>query len=161
MIHRDSDYLSDAQKVVIREKAVAAGIEIFFTNGTDIENHYLNAEHIRKVYPEMTLDEINEAIMEATADNDGKSKTNFINSRTREALKIQYAGGAAVNNGQISLNCIQEYGQDTAKYRHGKKVFKSLRNKLQNLHGQRDLLIPTADLISVELTGIKDNIWIP
>lgn len=161
IIHRDSDYLSDVQKADISTKAATAGIGIFFTNGTDIENHFLNASHIQKVYPEMTLEDINVAIAEATTENEEKSQTNFINSRTQEALKIQYAGGAQVNNGQISLACIQEYQQDSNKFRHGKKVFKTLRNKLQNLHGQKDILIPTVDLISPDLTALKDTVWTP
>lgn len=107
----------------------------------------------------MTLEQINTAITEATIENEQKSQTNFINSRIQEALKIQYAGGPQVNNGQISLTCIQEYQQHTNKFRHGKKVFKTLRNKLQNLYGQRDLLIPTVDLINADLTALKETVW--
>jgi len=91
VIHRDSDYLSDAQKQDIRSKAAAADIGIFFTEGIDIENHFLNARHVLKVYPEMTLDDISAVITEATTDNEDKSKINFINARTQEALKLQYA----------------------------------------------------------------------
>ncbi len=161
VIHRDSDYLSDVQKAEIKAKATTAGIAIFFTNGTDIENHFLNENHILKVYPEISILEITTLITEATTENDERSKKNFINSRIQEALKVQYGGGPQVDNGQISLDCIREYEQNKVRFRHGKKVLKSLKNKLQNLYGQREILIPTVDLINADIKVLKDAIWTP
>jgi hypothetical protein len=40
-----------------------------------------------------------------------------------------------------------------------KKVFKNLTNKLQRTDGQKNLLIPTEDLKTSELTEIKSKIW--
>lgn len=159
VIHRDKDFLSQEECDEIKAKANAAHIEVFFTIGTDIESHFINVNHINKVYPEMTTAEISTAIDEATNEAKDKSLKNYVNSVTQSALKTQYAGGAKVDSGQIAIDCLQKYEAEKDRFRHGKQVFKSLKQKLQHLHGQRDLLIPTEDIKNEELIGIKEKIW--
>lgn len=160
LIHRDRDYLSDAECEEIRVKATAAHIEILFTTGTDIESHLLNPNHINKVYPELSIADINTLIAESTDESQDKSVRNYVNAITQAALKVQYAGGAKVDNGQIAVDCLQNYQENKERFRHGKQVFKTLRNKLQQNHGQKELLIPTEDLKIQELLDIKEKIWL-
>lgn len=159
VIHRDRDYLTDQECADLTQKANHAGIEIFFTKGTDIESHLILPNHIHKIYAELSIQEINDFISQATDEVQDKSLRNYINSVTQNALKIQYAGGARVDNGQIALDCQREYNQDKDRYRHGKQVFKNLRNKLQQAKGQKDLLVPTEDLKYQELLDIKAKVW--
>jgi AAA15 family ATPase/GTPase len=159
VIHRDKDFLSQAECDEINAKANAALIEVFFTIGTDIESHFINANHINKVYPEMTIAEINTAIDDSTNDAKNISIRNFVNTVTKAALKVQYAGGARVDNGRIAIDCLQTYEANKDRYRHGKQVFKALRQKLQDSHGKKDLLIPTEDLKDEGLLVIKEKIW--
>jgi energy-coupling factor transporter ATP-binding protein EcfA2 len=158
IIHRDSDYLTPEKMAEIKVEAEAANIKIFFTKGTDIESHFLDPSHINKVYYDVSLADINTLIEEATDEKQEKSIRNFINSATEDALKIQYAGGAKIDPGTISAACHEKYHADKGRYRHGKSVFKSLRNKIA-AHGHRDLIIPTEDLKTEELVEIKDSIW--
>ncbi len=159
VIHRDRDFLSQDECDDIKAKANAAHIEIFFTTGTDIESHFITANHINKVYPEIPIADINTLIDDSTNEAQDKSLRNFVNSVTQTALKVQYAGGAKVDNGQIAIDCLQNYEAQKDRYRHGKQVFKILRQKLQDLYGQKDLLIPTEDIKVADLSGIKDKIW--
>ena len=46
VIHRDKDFLSQAECDEIKAKANAAHIEVFFTIVTDIESHFINSSHI-------------------------------------------------------------------------------------------------------------------
>jgi AAA15 family ATPase/GTPase len=160
VIHRDRDYLTAEEVKEVKEKANKAGIEMFFTKGTDIESHFLNPKHIIKVYDQISLPDINTIIDEATLEIKDKSISNFVNSITKASLKIQYEGGEAVNSGAIAVKCLSDYEGDKERYRHGKKVYASLKNKLQTVYGQKDLLIPTEDLKIIELTEIKDTIWV-
>ncbi|MDI1322196.1 MAG: AAA family ATPase [Algoriphagus sp.] len=160
LIHRDKDYLSPAECDEIKVKANAAHLEVFFTNGTDIESHFLNPNHINKVYSDLALEDINIIIDESTSECQDLSIKNFVNTKTQSALKIQYAGGAKVDSGQIAVDCLQTYNGDMERYRHGKKVFKKLMLKLQEAHGQKDLLIPTEDLKVQELLDFKEKIWV-
>ena len=159
VIHRDKDFLSQQECDEIKAKANAAHIEVFFTIGTDIESHFINSNHISKVYPEMTIAEINAIIEKSTDEAKDKSLRNYVNSVTQSALKLQYAGGVKVDSGQIAIDCLQAYEAQKERYRYGKGVFLILRQKLQNMHGQKDLLIPTEDIQDVELLGIKEKIW--
>jgi predicted ATPase len=159
LIHRDKDYLSLDECAEIKVKANAAHIEVFFTHGTDIESHFLNPNHINKVYSDLSMADINLLIDESTNECQDLSIRNFVNTTTQTALKIQYAGGAKVDSGQIAVECLRTYIGDKERYRHGKKVFKKLLSKLQDVYGQKDLLIPTEDLKQEELLEIREKIW--
>lgn len=159
VIHRDSDYLDEKSCQEIEIKANKAGIEIFFTIGTDIESHYLNPDHIHKIYNNLTLDQITSALIESTDSAKIKSMETFINTRSAQALSIQYSGGERVNPGKISAECISDYDANIARYRHGKKVFKDLKNRLQQLGGQQNIIIPTDYLKYEKLEKIKKTIW--
>jgi len=159
VIHRDSDYLDEQSCKTIELKANKAGIEIFFTIGTDIESHYLNPHHIYKIYNNLKLDQIISAINESTDFAKTKSMETFINTRNALALGIQYSGGERVNPGKISAQCITDYDENIARYRHGKKVFKDLKNRLQQLGGQRNIISQTDYLKFKKLEEIKEAIW--
>jgi hypothetical protein len=143
----------------LKEKANKAHIDIFFTNGTDIESHFLDAQHIKKIYTDIDTVTIEALISEATENTKEKSIKNYINAKTKTALKEQYAGGEKVDSGQIAIQCLSYYENDKKRFRHGKQVFKFLRNKLQAEYGQKNLIVPTENLKTTELTEIKSKIW--
>jgi AAA15 family ATPase/GTPase len=159
VIHRDKDFLSQKECDEMKGKANAAHIEVFFTIGTDIESHFINANHINKVYSEMTIAEINAVIEESTDEAKDKSLRNYVNTVTQSELKKQYAGETKVDSGQIAIDCLRTYELQKERYRHGKIVFKILQQKLQECRGQKDLLIPTEEIKDVELLAIKEKIW--
>lgn len=159
LIHRDRDYLSQIECDDLQTKATAAGIEIFFTVGTDIESHFLLPTHIHKIYQDLSIEDIQQMIEDSTNESEEKSVKNFVNALTATALKIQYAGGTRVDNGEIAVKTMHDYQADKERYRHGKQVFKKLRNKL-NAHGSKEIVIPTEDLKLPELIRIKERIWV-
>lgn len=159
LIHRDSDYLNDQSCQEITDKANKAGIDIFFTIGTDVESHYLDPIHIHTVYDNLTLEQIKLAIIDSTEFVQTKSLELFINTRNALALNIQYSTGVRINPGKIAAECTAEYLADTARFRHGKKVLKDLKNRLQQLGGQRDIIIPSEYLKNKKLQEIQKQIW--
>ncbi|HET9506173.1 MAG TPA: ATP-binding protein [Hymenobacter sp.] len=159
LVHRDRDYLTDEECDLIASKASAANIEIMFTIGTDIESHLLNPHHITKVYTQLNLEQVENLIDKATDKVEEKSLRNFINAATQDALQKQYAGGARVDNGQIALDCTSKYRANKPRYRHGKQVFKILRNQLEVSFGKGDLSIATEDLKLQSILDIQARIW--
>lgn len=159
LIHRDSDYLNDQSCQEITDKANKAGIDIFFTIGTDIESHYLDPIHIHTAYDNLTLEQIKLAIIDSTEFVQTKSLELFINTRNALALNIQYSTGVRINPGKISAECTAEYLADTARFRHGKKVLKDLKSRLQQLGGQRDIIVPSEYLKNKKLQEMQEQIW--
>ena len=159
IVHRDSDYLSDDEKHDIEQKASNAGLDIFFTTGTDIESNFLNKEHLQLIYPELTDERYDQILQTAIEENRNKSIETYINYMTQLALLEQYKGGQRVNNGRISTNCINSFNADKVKLSIGKKLLKSIKRQTQEDIEQRDILIETEQLKNEKLYGIKQDIW--
>lgn len=159
LIHRDSDYLSTDELDSVKTKAEEAGIRFFFTKGTDIESHFIDSSHLIEIHPELSVEEINTLIDESTSDNEEKSLELFIDAAVAEARMKQYSGGAQVEPGKIATQCSKNYKAQKERYRHGKRVLKSLLNKLQRLHGQRNIFISTDHLRTSDLLELRNRIW--
>lgn len=65
LMHMDRDYKTDDEISSIEGKFSKIGIKIFFTRGTDIESHYINANHINAIHPEISAELASNLIEEA------------------------------------------------------------------------------------------------
>lgn len=159
IVHRDSDYLTAEEKGDIILKAEAAGLNMLFTKGTDIESNYVLKEHFIEIFPELEEERFNELLEDAIEVNRAKSLENYINYSTQKALNEQYRGGIRVNPGRISVSCHDSFNQNKLKYSIGKKVMKTLRNSLQNEIENREIYISTRHLKDEFLLGLRERIW--
>lgn len=159
IIHRDSDYLSEDEKRDIAQKASDAGLDIFFTAGTDIESNFLNKDHLQSIFPELTDERYNQILQAAIEENRVKSMETYINHMTQLALTEQYRGGPRVNNGRISTNCLDSFNTDRVKLSIGKKLLKSIKRQTQEEIEQRDVFRATEHLKNEKLSTIKQEIW--
>jgi AAA15 family ATPase/GTPase len=71
LIHLDRDYKTDAEVGKLIADFNLIGVSSFFTQGTDIESHFVLAEHINKVHPDIStlkatelITEVNESLFE-------------------------------------------------------------------------------------------------
>jgi hypothetical protein len=125
VIHIDQDYNKEDEIEHIRKRMSNPAIKLFITKGVDIESEYLNAAHINSLYPQISIDEINKMIDEATdeSENDSISKMLNVNFNKDRDGKIDV------------LTKIQEirnmYNNNKHRYRYGKKVIGLLKSKLQ------------------------------
>ena len=159
IIHRDSDYLNEDEKLELIHKANEAGLDIFFTIGTDIESNFLVKDHIQSIFPELTDLRYNQMIEKAIGEHRDKSLEIFINHKTQLALAEQYKGGAKVNSGQLSIECLNEFNTDPKKYSIGKKLLKSIKRQTQDEIAQREIFIDTEHLSNMKLKQVKIEIW--
>lgn len=159
LIHRDRDYLSDDDCQKLIDKATKANLKLFLTVGTDIESHFLDARHIQTLYPDLSIEEINRFIDEATDHCSTKSIESFVNYMTNKGLQEQYSGGKRLNAGEIATTCLTDYNADKLKFRHGKAVYKVFSNNFFQGRNQKDLIVGSQFLEVNELSQISRQIW--
>jgi AAA15 family ATPase/GTPase len=159
IIHRDSDYLSEAEKDELIHKAQEAGLDIFFTNGTDIESNFIRWQHFSTIFPELDEARYNQILENAIQEHREKSLETYINHETQIALAEQYRGGPRVNSGRISITCLESFNENQLKFSVGKKVLKSLKRQTQDEIAQREIFTNSEHLLDEKLSEIKNEIW--
>lgn len=122
IVHRDRDYLSDAEVDAMREKYEDKGFKVFVTVGTDIESHYLSVQHLAVAYTGRTDTEIGELLDEATSLSEEDSIRILANTRFKEAEKNWNRSDRYPEAGNIALKAQSEYASDPVRFRHGKKT---------------------------------------
>lgn len=163
LVHRDRDYMNEEEVKAYKNDIEKENIFCFVTEGTDVESHFINSEHIISCLSlDGELNQINDLIEDATNETGEKSRINFVNSRTQIERNKSYNDErrGRVNHGKISESCTKLYGEKPFKYRHGKTVFKCIKLKLQNKYGGNfDLIQATEAIKDLFLENIALRIW--
>lgn len=131
MVHRDRDYMAQAEVDEYKEQIHEARLEPFVTEGTDMECYFLSADHIHHLAPDLSVAQLGELIREATEESRDKSIERFINSRHNVALKARNRGGGEPNPGRIAREVSAAYDENPSLYRYGKHVQGILKAKVQ------------------------------
>jgi energy-coupling factor transporter ATP-binding protein EcfA2 len=162
VIHKDRDYIADADIEQIRAALAAHNIRLFVTAFSDIEGYYLNAQHIVHLNPGLTEAQVNQMIVEARDAVADKSKEVIVNLRTQDAFRKRNAGGAVPNHGAIAVAANNEYDANPAQLMRGKVVLNRLKMLLQQQIGGHPVLMgPSPHQNIQELRRIADIIWPP
>lgn len=142
VIHRDRDFMTIEEMVSYKQMVCINNNYCFLTRGSDIESYYLTPEHLSKIYNQFSIEDSKKIIQQATDNKQEKSAEKFINSRDgyekiycRENRKNFY------NVGKLAQECADKYKTNPEYYRHGKTVFKELKNLLQNEYKIKSNLI--------------------
>lgn len=124
-VHRDRDYLTEEEIAEFESSFTKKNIFFFCTTGVDCESHFLSLEHLKSLNLELSDEELETAITEATKDARQDSIDRFINHRfgAKKPMKSDYAGALR--------EICDSYDSNTVRYRYGKKVFGLLANRLQ------------------------------
>lgn len=97
LLHKDRDYFRDEEIESIEEEIESAGMNCFFTRGTDIESYYLSPEHITSIYPTISKKRAKEILKASIEESKPKSIEKFIN----QELKSKPLSVARKANSQI------------------------------------------------------------
>ena len=54
IIHQDRDYLTDEEISQYKRELEGHNVSCFITSGTDVESHFISAEHINQLYPSIS-----------------------------------------------------------------------------------------------------------
>lgn len=124
IVHRDKDYLPPKEISEEISKFKKEGIELFITQGTDIESYFVNPTHIEHCHPEITNQKINELINNAKQEH---------REYAIKRIKAKEYGDKHKEKHSHLGNLIPEYyDKNEDKLFPGKKVFNKLKNTLKN-----------------------------
>ncbi|MGE0082227.1 MAG: hypothetical protein AB7U81_13125 [Thiohalomonadaceae bacterium] len=151
--------MSDAAADEYKEKLNMAGLEVFLTEGTDVESHFLCPDHVVSVAPEISRETAVKLIDEATIECREKSVERCINSWVTEAQQKKNKGGPSVNHGKIATEAGHAYNASPERYRYGKSVRGVLVGKLQKELGRNVELLQSSPAIVVpDLKRIAEEV---
>lgn len=171
VLHRDRDYMTEDEANNYR-KSLQTSVDdkkkqgarkpheilCFFTQGTDIESYFLNAEHLHSLYPTITTEEAQKIIIEATEMREEDSIGKFVNTRTSAEIKQKGAGN--LNVAKLYPAIVQAYTDDKQRFRHGKSVAAGVNSILAGLKiHQGNVLQYSSYLKDDELVKLARKIW--
>jgi hypothetical protein len=160
VVHRDRDYLTDAEVNEYKAKLEAVGIKVFITTGNDAESHFINEQHISSLYTAISAERASELIDECLVERKDKILEKYINTIHNRKLQDSYKGGEKPNAGAIANECNANFDGNPRRYMHGKLVESVLRGKLQQEVGTNvDLCKITAHIAHPDLVAFAAEIW--
>jgi hypothetical protein len=154
VIHRDRDYLDEDKVDELRKKVEKNGFIFYVTKGVDVESEFISAEHIHSLYPQLSVDEIENMIIESTDEAESDSIGRLID----QSLKTE----KPKNNGYYKK--VQElealYAGDKLRYRYGKKVIGLVKAKVQKAIGENPDFYRYSNFVERdELTAVSMVAW--
>lgn len=162
LVHRDRDYMSQLQVDAYKDNIERCGLSAFVTTGPDLENYYLNAEHLAALNPELSVEELEEIIAEARRETREISIKKIVNIRTERAFRERSQTGTPPDHGAIAIQASQDFDGSPEEFGHGKSVLGRVTARMQMRLGRNPRVIaPTAHLASPELRQIAAGIWPP
>lgn len=152
IIHRDRDFLSEEQVADLGHKYESSGFRLFVTKGTDIESHFLDVDHLKKVYSARTEQEIADVLLRATKAAESRSIRIMTSARFLEAEEQWTRGQRRPQAGDVAEATRIEYQSDSARFRHGKETLSHF-NKIaeKEWRSTRNVAVPTNALQDVRL----------
>ena len=129
LLHRDRDYLTEAEANEWMASVRNLGVEPFMTEGVDIESHFLNARHLASLNPAVLETDFARLIDAAMFEVKDKSISHIVNGR----IEIERRQGthASINHGQLAVDAPKSYDENQMKMCHSKSVLKCLRRTFQ------------------------------
>ncbi|QDM27080.1 AAA family ATPase [Tardiphaga sp. vice304] len=160
VVHRDRDYMSDANANSFSTRLNNVGIYPFITASNDIESYFVNAPHLHALNNAISANRIEELILIATNDTSAKSIENIVNQRTAEAFRERQNGGPNINHGAIAVTAAADFNANPALYRRGKVILGRLISLIQQEQGANPRVFdPTEHLQVAHLSQISADIW--
>jgi hypothetical protein len=160
VVHRDRDYLSGEKIQRLTEQLGTAGVGSFVTRFSDLEGHFLDAEHINHLNPAISVERAEALLDQAIEETGDQSIASIVNQRTLQALDDRRQGGAAVDHGVIAVQAQRDYSGNPRDMCRGKRVIGRLLALLQQELGQNPRIYePSPFLVCTELQDIAAEIW--
>lgn len=141
IFHRDRDIDGDDTNWVNEElrKQHRSKYRYFLTADYDLEAYYINAAHIRHLYPQLDVELIQQRIEQATEAKRTESLERLKNIYTQQKTKEHQDEGepiSKINFVRLQAEAQQLYDGNVARYRYGKKVLSHLLGLLQQDLGE-------------------------
>jgi len=160
VVHRDRDFMTDAEVTEYKRELEKVGINVFVTQGNDTESHFINERHISFLYPRLTQQQVKDLINESLEECHKKILEKYINTIYERRLQKSYRDGIKPNAGKIADECNSNVNANPRDFMHGKIVEKNLRNKIQQKIGGQIIICRVTDEIrDPTLMKFANKIW--
>jgi len=152
LVHRDRDYMTDAELKLQKDSFSRIDTKLFITRGTDIESYLLNAEHVSFCFPSVSVAKAEKLIAKAMEEVFPKSV---------DYLRKKEFGG---HNSEIHTHLNQALEElvtnNLQRFSHGKTTLKILQYKLNDLTREKKSLEKASPYLCVEeLQTFAKTIW--
>ena len=168
IFHRDSDIYDndefDKDRVEERLRSLNTSGKIkhhlFLTSGYDLENYFINNQHIYCLYPQFSIENIDKLIFDSTMEAKDKSMDKLYNKIEQKRKEYEKNNELYKFSNSKAIKEIQDlYLSNVERYRYGKTVLGLLTAKLAKGYGNINLIQKT-DKIKVkflqEVIGKQD-----
>jgi Fic family protein len=152
LVHRDRDYLTDAEIDLQRESFQKIGAYFFVTKGTDMESYFLNSQHVSFCHPSI----------------DEKTAVRIINDSIEEVFpksvdyfrKKEFGGSKPVMYSHLNPAIEEMVRNNLRRFTHGKTAYKILQYKIQDIAREKARLEQVSPFMAVkQLAKIAFSIW--
>jgi len=152
MVHRDRDYLTDAEIDLQRDTFSRIDTYFFVTKGTDIESYFLNSKHVTFCHP---------SINEITAQKLIEESVEEVYPKSVDFLRKKEFGGNRPELYTHLNKAIEEMVRnDLRRFTHGKTAYKVLQYRIQDVvKGKANLEQVSEHLFVKGLNKIAQLIW--
>lgn len=152
LVHRDRDYLTDAEIAGQRESFSRIDTHLFVTRGTDIESYFLNNGHIHFCHPSIAEEKAQTMIRQAMNDVFPKS-VDYL-------WKKEFGRNKAENHSHLGKAVEELVKEELVRFTHGKTALKVLSQIIQDqLREKVSIEKPSPFLNIPELNKIARSVW--
>jgi hypothetical protein len=152
LVHRDRDYLTDAEIELQRDTFRRLDTFFFVTKGTDIESYFLNSKHINYCHP---------SVNELTAQKLIDETIEEVYPKSVDFLRKKEFGGNRPDLYTHLNKAIEELVRNNPRrFIHGKTAYKVLQYRVQDAAREKaNLEKVSTHLFVKELNKIVQSIW--
>ncbi|MGV8139410.1 MAG: Fic family protein [Mangrovibacterium sp.] len=152
LVHRDRDYLTDAEIAGQRESFSRIDTHLFVTRGTDIESYFLNNGHIHFCHPSIAEEKAQTMIRQAM---------NEVFPKSVDYLwKKEFGRNKAENHSHLGKAVEELVKEELVRFTHGKTALKVLSQIIQDqLREKVSIEKPSPFLNIPELNKIARSVW--
>ncbi|WP_158303988.1 ATP-dependent nuclease [Paramagnetospirillum magneticum] len=97
ILHRDRDFMTDAEVETWKRKVGVPGVTIFVTQGSDLEHYLINANHLSSISG-LNVDIVSNLIDTLLSEGDGKIRKSFKNKRKSVNHDLHEDGGGPLTD---------------------------------------------------------------
>ena len=149
LVHRDRDYLPEDEVTDLIAAFRKKGLRLFVTNGTDVESSFVCTTHVRHLYPQVSEEQVESVIANATTEVREKSVSVLAKSLLKaERSRLREAGSRSDPDiVAIADQARLMFDSDPPRWRHGKKTFGRMVDGLHVLLGENPKLVRPSDAL--------------
>jgi len=151
LVHRDRDYLTDSEIEYQHETFHRIDVRFFYTEGTDVESYFLNAEHLHHCYPSIDLPTATALVEDAISE---------VLPKSIDYLYKKEFGNRKETTTHLYDALIHHAKSHRFRFTHGKTAKQVLEHKIHDYLRSKPKIDRSSPALHVpQLAKIAQRIW--